>query len=135
MNRKMSKPKGHRQGFILLATLAILAVVISILLPLVPASLHKRRQIRNDQLRLQRTYILSAMLQRSLAKFANDNNYAGEEVEIEMKHDNAPYKAVATANIADHQLAIRIEIQPAELNTDPPKPPFQATIDRHWNLP
>lgn len=72
-SRTSFKSKSTRHGFILVATLGIMAVVISLLLPLVPASLLRRRQTGNELLRLQANYVMRAATERSLVHHQADS--------------------------------------------------------------
>ena len=135
MNSGTSCPNRRRRGFLLVATLAFLAVLFSILLPLVPSALRSRRQVQSDQLRLQGTYLLSSMIQRSLSKLANDSNYSGEQVEVDIEQFDVPFKALAKVTIAEKQLAIHIELRPAEQTANTSPLLTQLTIDRRWKLP
>ena len=111
MSRFIEKRGRSHRGYILVATLACMATLIAILLPLVPASLHKRRQIRSDQLRLQASYIMSSVLQHSLEKIANEESYSGETIELDFGlNADLPSKSQA-GNPAGH---------PGVLPTAPP---------------
>ncbi|BBO35272.1 hypothetical protein [Lacipirellula parvula] len=78
MNRRRSKSNQSRQGALLIAALACMAVAIAIIGVLFSSSLRTRRQLHAERDLRQVELLVDAGLRRAAAKLSADESYDGE---------------------------------------------------------
>lgn len=78
MNYRRSTSKPSRQGALLIAALACMAVVIAIIGVLFSSSLRTRRQLHSERDLRQVELLVDAGLRRAVAKLSADESYDGE---------------------------------------------------------
>lgn len=135
----VTNSSARRRGFVLVATLATMAVLISVLLPLVPISLAKRRQAREDLLRLQASFVLRAAVEKSLLQLDKDRAYSGGKFELNWASDDAPQNPPLQGSVeikrADQSLDIQLLLstrgssRASSTNFRP-----QVTLSKSWEL-
>lgn len=79
-----TRPKHSPRGYLMLATLATLGVISSILFSIIPTAMQFRRQTRNDLLRLQSEYLVQGLHQHAMYRRSLDDQYTGETFQMHL---------------------------------------------------
>jgi type II secretory pathway component PulK len=100
MNRRRPTSKPSRQGALLIAALACMAVVIAIIGVLFSSSLRTRRQLHAERDLRQVELLVDAGLRRAAAKLSADESYDGETWRIpadQLLHNGAAEVTITLA--------------------------------------
>jgi type II secretory pathway component PulK len=72
----------RRSGIVLICVLACLVVVTGIAVAMVKSALMARKAVRQERQKAQVELLLEAGIQRAVARFASDTDYAGESWDL-----------------------------------------------------
>ncbi len=131
--------KAHgRRGYVLVASVAAVAIVIGILLPLVPAALRNRRQVEMDRSRLQGEFLCAGSLRLALAALVESDAPADISVEVDVPsmpdyagRSEIHFHDTDSGNV---RLEIVVTLVPSGEFTFPTSHSRHVRIEREWEF-